>query len=68
MQSCGELQAKRGPINFKIKGILETGEGIVTSLLINKLKKQGDDYLSRWRAYPVLLEAGRDRGREAHPT
>lgn len=55
MQSCGELQAKRGPINSKIKGILETGEGIVTSLLINKLKKQGDDYLSRWRVYPVLL-------------
>jgi len=31
-----ELQAERGSINFKIKGILETGEGIATSLFIDK--------------------------------
>lgn len=31
-----EPQAEREPTNLKIKGILETGEGIVTSVFIDK--------------------------------
>lgn len=31
-----EPRAERGPINFKIKGILETGKGIAMPLFIDK--------------------------------
>lgn len=57
VQSCGN-PTREGPINFKIKGILETWEGTVMSLFIDKPAE-----IPRWWLwvgeghYPVLLES-----------
>lgn len=55
VQSCWNPRLREGLINFKIKGILEKGEGIVMSLFIAKPADIPRWWL--WEHYPVLLES-----------
>lgn len=62
-----EPQAKRGLIDFKIKGILDTGEGKETSLFIDKQAEKNKVIIIRVGRGHIQCswEGGRDRATEA---